>query len=333
MRKTRLYPLCLAALLLVLPACGNATPNEPTPGASTPPVSDNAAKGDGASEEPTAEWPRTFSHVMGDITLEEQPTRVFGPYVEDALLTLGVTPVLKWSLGDYVQDYLEGQLAEVPSADYSTGGPPLETVLEAAPDLIFLYSAGMGEEGRYEQLSKIAPTYVYDKASEDWQGTLSALGELLGKEDVAEAKIADYNQKVEEARSHLASVSDKTFAVVRVRPKDYVIMDGVNFSGKTLYDELKLTPHPMVKELAWDNFQPISLEKLPDLDADYIFYMVQGEASQGMAQELFDSPFWKGLPAVQNGQAYEVEVSHWLSSGYIANTAQVDDVMRLIAQQ
>ncbi|WP_020617274.1 ABC transporter substrate-binding protein [Paenibacillus daejeonensis] len=328
MQLTRYFiPLCLSALLL-LSACGTENSGT-TPAENHPPAAENETP---ASEpEKTADYPKTFTHVMGETVLDETPTRIFAPYVEDALLTLGVTPVLKWSLGDYVQEYLETELQDVPPVDYSSGGPSLEAVLEANPDLIFLYSTGMAADGRYEQLSKIAPTYVYEDSAGDWQGTLRKLGELLDKNELAEEKIAAYEELLAGAKTKLAAVAeDKTFAVVRVRAQDYVLMDGVNFSGKTLFDELQLTPHPMVKETAWETFLPISLEKLPDLDADYIFYMVQGEAAQGMAKELFDSPFWQNLPAVRNGNAHEVEVSYWLAAGYQANTRQIEDVLHLL---
>lgn len=325
--KRSFIPLCLAAILL-LSACGTQS-NGTTPAENHTPAAEIETAFPELEE--TTDYPKTFTHVMGETILEETPTRIFAPYVEDALLTLGVTPALKWSLGDYVQDYLEPELQDVQPVDYSSGGPNLEAVLEADPDLIFLYSTGMAADGRYEQLNKIAPTYVYEDSAGDWQGTLRKLGELLDKGELAEEKIAAYDELLADAKNRLSAVAEgKTFAVVRVRAQDYVLMDGVNFSGKMLFNELQLTPHPMVKDTAWETFLPISLEKLPDLDADYIFYMVQGEAAQGMAKELFDSPFWENLPAVRNGHAHEVEVSYWLAAGYQANTKQVEDVLGLL---
>ncbi len=276
------------------------------------------------------DYPRTFKHAMGDITLEKQPERVYAPYMEDALLTLGVKPVLKWSLGPLVQEYLEPQLQDVPKIDFSAG-ENLEQILDAQPDLIALYSSDMAANGVYENDSKIAPTYVFPDAAGDWKSTITQLGDILGKQPEAEKAITDYDALVEKAQTELAPVVEgKTFATIRIKAKELTLMDGTYFSGATLYRDLGLTPHKMVKEEAWENFIVLSMEALPDLDADYIFYTIQGEDAKENAHRVLQSDLWKNLPAVQAGQAYLVENNYWLASGAIANTMQIEDVMRLV---
>lgn len=308
-----------ALLVIALTACGTKNSLEPSPSSSA------AVK----SEEPLTAFPSTFKHVLGETKLDRAPIRIFAPYAEDALLTLGVKPVLKWSLGDYVQDYLEPELKDVKAIDF-TGGPNFEAILESAPDLIFLESQGMAAEGNYEKYTQIAPTYVFQDPSGDWQVMLRTLGDILDKKSEAEAAIKSYDTLLVDTKSKLASMGDKTFAVVRVKPKDFVLMDPIYYSGQTLFKDLGLTPHPMVKELTGEEITSISLEKLPELDADYIFYMIQGAASEANAKELLDSTFWKNLPAVKANHAYLVENNYWLAGGYMANTKQVEDVARLI---
>lgn len=283
-----------------------------------------------SGEASNAAYPRTFKHAMGEITLEKQPERVYAPYMEDALLTLGVKPVLKWSLGPLVQEYLEPQLQDVPKIDFSAG-ENAEQILAAQPDLIALYSSDMAANGVYENDSKIAPTYVFPDAAGDWKSTITQLGDILGKQPEAKQAIADYDALVEKSRAELAPVVEgKTFATIRIKAKELTLMDGTYFSGSTLYGDLGLTPHPMVKEEAWENFIVMSMEALPDLDADYIFYTIQGDDAKENAKRVLESDLWKNLPAVQAGHAYLVENNYWLASGAIANTMQIEDVMRLV---
>lgn len=275
-------------------------------------------------------YPRTVKHALGETKLDKQPERVYAPYMEDALLTLGVKPVLKWSLGPLVQEYLEPQLRDVPKIDFSAGENS-EQILAAQPDLIVLYSSEMGADGVYERDAKIAPTYVFQDAAGDWKGTISELGDLLGKTAEADQAIADYDAFVAKARSELAPIVEgKTFATIRIKPKEITLMDGTYFSGATLYGDLGLTPHPMVKEQAWENFISLSMEALPDLDADYIFYTVQGDDAQANADRVLGSDLWKNLPAVKAGHAYQVENNYWLATGAIANRMQIEDVLRLV---
>lgn len=287
-------------------------------------------EGTGDAAEQTGEkaiYPRSFRHVYGETALEQPPVRIYAPYLEDALLTLGVTPVLKWSVGELVQDYLEPQLKDVPKIDFA-GGPDAETIIASEPDLIILYSSEMAAEGRYEQYSKIAPTFVFDNAAGNWEDTLQTLGDILDRKKEAADGAKQYADLVAEAKAKLGPVADgKTFAVVRMRQKELLLMDGVYFSGLTLYRDLGLTPHPMVKELSWEGHVSLSLEKLPELDADYIFYMIQGSDSQAAAEELMNSFAWQSLPAVKAGHAYQVQTGHWLATGAIANAKQINDVL------
>lgn len=127
-------------------------------------------------------------------------------------------------------------------------------------------------------------------------------------------------------------VKNKTFAVIRVKPKEFLLMDGTYYSGPVLYSDLGLQPHKMVRELSWELNKPISLEMLPQLDADYIFLLVQGEAARDTAKELTESALWKGLPAFKQGHIFEVDNTYWMASGAIANGKKIDDVVKSVVK-
>ncbi len=320
------------SVLLLLTACGAASSGQNGASSSTEQAAEQAQSAHPAESSSTS-YPMTVKHASGEITLEHQPERIYAPYMEDALLTLGMKPVLKWSYGPLVQQYLESQLGDVPKIDFS-GGNNYEQVLAAKPDLIVLYSSEMAANGAYEQFSSIAPTYVFPDAAGDWKGTVEVLGKLTGKEAQAKQAIDNYDELVKQARQQLEPITKgKTFAIVRIKPKEINLMEGIYFSGVTLYQDLGLTPDPLVKEKSWEKFAVLSLEGLSELNADYIFYTIQGDDAVSNEQTIQSSPIWKSLPAVRDGHAYKVENNYWLASGAIANTMQIKDVLRLLTAQ
>src|SRR5699024_9067796 len=61
----------------------------------------------------------TLDSAKGEVTIPGNTERIIAPFHEDALLALGVKPVAKWSIGQTVQGYLEGQLKEVPKLEWN----------------------------------------------------------------------------------------------------------------------------------------------------------------------------------------------------------------------
>lgn len=333
--RSCIFILCLLLLASLIAACGSSGGGEANGKAATESSANNEkAKVQGeATTKPATEPPaenRLFKDVIGDVLVPANPQRIVAPYVEDALVSLGVKPAMQWSLGELVQEYLQPDLQEVPRLDFM-GGVNMEALLAVNPDLIVLYTKNLAADGGYEQFNKIAPTYAFDDATVDWKGTLRLLGEMLDKSDAAEQAIHNYEHKVEEAKEKLKSIVEgKTFAVIRVKPKEVLLMDGTYYSGPVLYGDLGLEPHPLVRELSWEFHQPLSLEMIPQLDADYLFLLVQGEAARDLAKEWTDSPIWQGLPAVQQGHVFEMDTSYWMASGAIANSMKIDDVLQAV---
>ncbi|MBO9607184.1 MAG: ABC transporter substrate-binding protein [Paenibacillaceae bacterium] len=326
---TRTAKLCFHALIIcslavALAACGSGGDKVGGAASSSSPTFSAGQSTAG----PSSAGPRSFKDVLGEVSVPAVPQRIVAPYVEDALVTLGVKPTMQWSLGPLVQDYLQPYLPDVPKLDF-TNGVNMEALLSADPDLIVLYTKQLAADGAIDKFKKIAPTYTFDDATVDWKGTLRVLGDVLNKKDAAEKAIQDYDRKVSEAKQRLEPVvKGKTFAVIRIKPKEVLLMDGTYYSGPVLYGDLGLQPHKMVRELSWELNKPISQEVLPQLDADYIFYMVQGEAARPKANEWLADPIWKSVPAVKQGHVFEVDANYWMASGAIANGKKIDDVLK-----
>ncbi|WP_068725161.1 iron-hydroxamate ABC transporter substrate-binding protein [Paenibacillus sp. DMB5] len=330
--------LALAGLLtmtMLLTACGNNNggneANATTAPASTAEATAAATAAPAETAAPAAE--KTVTDAMGHkVTVPANPQRVLGSYLEDYLVTLGVTPVAQWSVTNGIQDYLSDELKDVPTISFDL---PLEAVTSFAPDFHIVQSEGSVQNGLYDQLNKIAPTYVLgDEVSKDWRKALLTIGDLLNKSPEAEKAIADYDQKAADAKEKIsASFGDKSVAILWLVQKSFFIVDETRSSGAVLYGDLGLqlpnlvTDIPAESRATWNS---ITLEKLAELTADHIF-LVNSDKTD--ASEILEGPIWQGIPAVKAGNVTELSADgSWLYSGAYANTKTIDDVVSALVK-
>ncbi|WP_341277789.1 ABC transporter substrate-binding protein [Paenibacillus sp. FSL H8-0537] len=321
----------ILVLVMVLAACGSGEGKEEASAVQTEQASPEK------SPENQSTNMRTFEHVLGKIEVPVQPQRIIGLFVEDEMSTLGVKPILQYSSGAYYQTYLEEYLKDVPKLDTSTIN--FEAVMAAQPDLIILGFQGWAEEGAYEKLSQIAPTYVFTGSEiqypENWKKNLLIVADLLGKTDQAEAVIKKREAETKLAKEQLQTAAKgTTAAMVRIHAsKELRLYGGPGGQvGTALYGDFGLEPAPIVRKLAWGedkDIQTISMEIIPQLDADYIFLAVD-EGREGQAKELKESRLWKSIPAVQQGHVYEVRGDVWITNGPLAYEKKLEDVMKAI---
>jgi iron complex transport system substrate-binding protein len=311
-KKYLFIPLLITLLLLV--ACGNNN-------------DDNETADNGGSE--NAEE-ITVGSEMGEVTIPANADRVIAPFHEDSLLALGVTPAAKWAIGESVQDYLENDLQDIESIEWSM---PLEQVLNHDPELIILENGLDSYEGAYDEYTAIAPTYVMtEEETRDWKTQLQAFGEILGKESEAEQALADYETKVQETNEQIQDlIGDETLAMMWVTGGNYFLFEKERHSAGMIYSELDVNVPTLVEELgeteaSWD---PISLEKLSELDADHVIILGY-ETDEGI-ETLENSSVWNNTTAVQNDQVYYIEdESNWTNSGLIAAEQTMDMLIEML---
>ncbi|WP_241158501.1 ABC transporter substrate-binding protein [Cohnella candidum] len=321
-RKNLIITVVALVMALTLSACG-ASNNEggtASSPANSPSSSSGAPSDSGAAE-------KTVTDSMGhQVTIPANPQKVLASYLEDHLVTLGVKPVAQWSVANGIQDYLSSSLKDVPTISYDL---PPESVASFAPDLILIGSASQVQNGLYDQYSKIAPTYVLgDDLIRDWRQTLLKIGELLGKSEEAKKAIEAYDAKAAAAKAKVESaIGSKSVAILWLVQKQFYMVDEKLSSGAVLYGDLGLKAPNLVTglpESAKASWNPVTLEKLAELDADYVF-LVNGDKGEGA--ETLKNPIWQGIPAVKAGHVYEMSsTSSWLYSGAIAGEKVMDDL-------
>lgn len=275
--------------------------------------------------------PAAMKDSMGhEVKVPANPQRIIASYLEDPLLVLGIKPVAQWSVKEgNVQDYLRSELEGVPIIPSTL---PPEVVLSFNPDLLIIGPESAVEKGLYEQYSKIAPTYVLGSETiNDYRQTLNRMAELLNKKDVASKALQQYDQKAAATKEKLKpSIGDKKVAVLWLTKKNFYVVNGKVASGAVVYGDLGLKPPNILSVLpdAKANWTPISLEKLAQLDADYIFLV---NHDKGQAGNLED-PLWRNVPAVRAGHVYEMDSkSSWLYNGVIAGQKVMDDIVKAVS--
>ncbi|WP_223594516.1 iron-hydroxamate ABC transporter substrate-binding protein [Neobacillus bataviensis] len=315
MFKNRFYLSITFLLLLVfVTACGNTDNTEPSK----------------KTEDKNVEV--KLQDAMGEVTIPANPKRILAPYLEDSLLALGVKPAAQWSIGDTVLDYLQPELKGVPKIGWDL---PLEQAISNDPDLIIFSSPTAIQKGQYEEYKKVAPTYVFkDEVSADWRKQVTQMGEILNKQKEAKDALAKYDTKVSEAKAKIQDAIDgESAAIIWVMADKFYLMENNRFSANVLYGDLGIKQPAFVEGLGkaavqWD---PIALEKLPEIKADHIF-LVSKKGEPGL-DILAKSSIWNGLDAVKNGHVYEMnDPSNWTINGLIASEKTLDEVVKALTK-
>jgi iron complex transport system substrate-binding protein len=330
-KKRKKKVIWIAACLVIalgLSACGSkeSSPSQEASPSASPSQSAGSSPSPSASSEALGD--RELTDGLGhQVKIPANPQRIVASYLEDHLVALGVKPVAQWSVANGTQDYLKADLDGIPTIPFDL---PFESVMSFQPDLLIIGSAATVEGDKYDQYAKIAPTYVVgDKINNDWRQSLLKIGEVLGKSDVAEKALADYEAKAAEAKAKLqqAAPEQNAAAIWLVSKKFFVVSQNLS-SGSVLYQDLGLTVPKLVQDISKDqesNWLPISMEQIAQLDVDNLF-LINSDANTG--SEALQDPLWQALPVVKSGHVYEYpRSSSWLYTGTIANSQIIDDVL------
>ena len=296
--------------VLVLGACGNTADKETQETTTASSVAKD----------------RVLTDTLGnEVTIPAKPERIIASYLEDYLVALDTIPVAQWTVNDSsIQTYLQDELKDIPTIDFSL---PYEEVLGFEPDLLLIGSSSTVEGGKYEEYAKIAPTYVVKNGEDvNWRDQLTDIATVLDKEDQAKEVISDYETLASDTKKELDdNVKEQSAAVLWVVNNSIFMVTDSRSSGTVLYGDLGLEEPALVEEVSKEataDWNPVSLEKLAELDADAIF-LVNSDTSA----PLFQEDIWKNLNAVKNDNVHEFDGdSSWLYNGPIANTNIIEDV-------
>ncbi|WP_313894066.1 ABC transporter substrate-binding protein [Psychrobacillus sp.] len=187
----------------------------------------------------------------------------------------------------------------------------LEKVLELKPDLIIIANT---DEKVFEQLSKIAPTLVFDTFA-PVDERIVELGGILGKNEEATKWLNDYKVKEEEMWKQLTEQGvlkpGETASVFTYYPGDRLFVMAATGLSQVLYHPDGFKPGDKIQPIldAGKGFEEISLELLPEFAGDRIFILTpETDEAKQSTEDMINSPVWNGLPAVKDGKVYTLDL-------------------------
>lgn len=321
--STRIRTIVGVALAALV--AGACSPSQSTPASSTGPMSTAATE------------TRMVTDASGqEVALPLEPTRVvtLSEPTTDNALALGITPVGAVSGRGQagVAAYLADRAGDVPILG-SVGTPNLEAVGAAHPDLILVDGTSVKSDDidTLNALKQIAPVFYTARSGDDWRETFTRTADALGVTDEASTKLADFDAHVAAVSSRLndGGYLDQTYSVVRWQG------DSAGLILKELPAGQALSALGMKRPANQDrngegHSEPVSLENIDQIDADWIFFGTLGkssvnnpsaggatgvEASEAALAEARASVGFDSLAAVRAGHVIPVDGSLWTSTG------------------
>lgn len=329
-RARRSFGVLFALCVLVLSACGSS------------------AESTGA-DGPT----RTVVDAYGEsIGVPENPERivVLSEPTLDAVLALGVEPIgaVSGRGQSSVPNYLADQAADLALLG-GIGQPNFEAIGAANPDLILVDGTSVNNNPPViEALARIAPVVYTGFAGGQWRDNFRIVADAVNRVAEGEAIEAEYDELVAEAKTQLGEFDSSTFSIVRWQGSSASMILKELLPGQALED-LGLKRPVNQDRFGRGHSEPVSLENLQQIDADYIFFGTLGGSSvsnpdaggtadlAGAAaalEEAEQAPGFTQLRAYQNDHIILVDGSAWTSTGGpILMTQIVNDVVNALGDQ
>ncbi|SFP51057.1 iron complex transport system substrate-binding protein [Amycolatopsis arida] len=324
-RSARPRPLRRAGFAATLVACLALTA---CGGGADEPAVDQGAADEG--------FPRTIQHAMGETTLEQRPRTVAAldsSYVDAALaLETKVVAFTRFPAAgeDQLPEYLpaaDKEFAKDARVIGELGSPDIEQLYDIRPDLIV--SAKVRHEQIYDELSNVAPTVFSQTTGATWKDNIRLLGRALGKEELAERRIGEYEARAERVGDNIRAKlgRDATVSLVRFVEGEPTVRlySSASYPGIVMADVGLQRPEgqPDSQDKISVN---LSQENITQLDADHIFVSTYSDprTDEGDPRAQFESnPLWQTL----DGEVSNVDDTRWFTSVSLQGAyAMLDDL-------
>lgn len=262
--------------------------------------SDSGDRADGSASTDTS-----ITTKFGPVTPPKDPQRVVALGWGDAetALALGVQPVgaADWLAfgGSGVGPWADG-LYKKPPKILGTLELSYEDVAALNPDLI-LDTKASGDQKRYQQLSKIAPTVGVPKGGDNYATTMddqvTMIGKALDRADRASELLGDVHDQFAATAAKYPQLKGKTVTVAANSINGWGAY--INTTDRVRFmTDLGLRNSPAVDAAEPDGFSvEVSEENLDLLDADLLVVMPIGTS----ADQIEKNKLFKQVPAVKEG--------------------------------
>ena len=343
---SRSFTRLLAGVLLLALAAGCASNSNGSNGASSTSASQDPAQttaaspsqdpAETASASPSPESVQAFLSIQDDagreVTLQSKPQRivVLSPQLLDLLYEVNGSAIARTSTSG----------AEAPEGAKNledVGGMTTvntEKLLALKPDLV------LGSPTFHRNLADVLdashiPFALFSLSNyTDLRKTAPIFGKLAGTEDAANAKLADLDRKIGELTGKLPADAAPTFVMLNVTPSSISVQRtntvGIEVAGML---HMKNVAESLNASEKSPSTAPYSLEKLVELDPDYVFILIHGAKDDGekkIQSDLSSQPAWASLRAVKEGRMAILPSDLLLSNPGFRLDESVDYLAKLV---
>ena len=320
----------IAALLAVTAGCSTNAQQVPVPSGQTSEGTQQNNTSTGDTEQTTSPY-LTFQDLNGDrVTLEKKPERI-------VILNNELTELF-YQVGGNAVGIATSPGVEIPTkaADVEQVGVinsiNLEKVLELKPDLV------IGQPLFHKELSStfadagIPFAILTVKSIEDIRSNAKLFGQIIGEEQQAETAIADMDTKINELTTNLPA--DKpSYAIITLMMNTASLQKSSSIALDIAED---LHMNNIAKDLPSGKMPssvPFSMEKLVELNPDYLFIVVHGTDEDGqrmIESQLEDNPAWISLAAVKSKQLHVLPPSKFVTNPGLKVSESVEYMKQLV---
>ncbi|GAA2512802.1 iron-siderophore ABC transporter substrate-binding protein [Pilimelia columellifera] len=279
---------------------------------------------------------RTVTDATGaQVKVPVKPTNVVALAETDldAAIALGVTPIgaSKSRQGNSIAGYLKDK---APGATIvgEIIKPNVEAIaaLSPKPDVILYGHFVKPDPKQIADLNAIAPTVVTSTVEDDWKTSLKGVAEALNRNDKANEVLATYDAKVGEVKTAIAKNAKADVSLVRWNPQGPSYLQKQHFASTIVADLGLGRPAGQLTEGTGPS-DPVSLEKLDVLDADWLFLGTLNNDGAAALAQAEKNPVWSKLKVVQAKKVVTVDGVPWTSrGGPIAATVVLDDISKAL---
>ncbi len=303
-------------VMVSLAACGTKEETKPANAGAANQQTANSASSDGnstakdgnstAQDGDASAEARTINYLGQEYTVPAKVEKIVitgsVESMEDALV-LDVKPVGALTMGGSFEPLFAG-ITDGAVAIGEKTQPNLETILKLAPDVILASTKFPAET--LEKLGKVGLTIPVSHISTDWEANLKLLAELTGKEGQSDEVLKTYKQEAAELKEKIGpTLQGKSVLMIRLRSGSMMIYPEDVFFNPSLYGDLGADVPEEVKQAKAQ--QMISLEKLSEMNPDYLFVQfseAENKDKPKALEELQSNPIWSSINAVKNGNLF-----------------------------
>lgn len=279
---------------------------------------------------------RTITNVdESTVEVPENPQRVvaLSEPATDAMFALGVTPVgiIAGRGQEGAANYLKEKAADIPVVG-TVSQLNYEAIGNLKPDLIVTDGTAVNNRPDVlEILGKIAPVAFTGYAGGNWRNTFNRIADAVNLADKGEEVLANYDARAAELKDRLAAkgLDQYTYSIVRWQVGAPALILKELPAGQAL-ENVGLHRPPNQDREGKGHSDPVSLENLADIDADYMFLGTLGGSSVGnpnaggvadqanaeqALKEAAETPGFTDLKAYQGNHVIPVDGSLWTTTG------------------